>query len=59
MTSSVTEVPGELGEISQADDAEQNEEVEAFSDVIARHLKQVVALELLEHAALQLHKLQE
>ena len=39
------------------DDEEESEEVEALSDVTARHLEQIVFVELLEHAALQLNEL--
>jgi hypothetical protein len=39
------------------DDEEESEEVEALSDVAARHLEQIVFVELLEHAALQLNEL--
>ena len=40
------------------DDEEEGEEVEALPDVGARHLEQVVLVKLLEHAPLQLHKLE-
>lgn len=39
------------------DDEEESEEVETLSDVAARHLEQIVFVELLEHAALQLNEL--
>ena len=53
-----TEIPGEFRQISKADDTEEDEEVKALSDVITRHLKQVVAFEFLENAAFQLDELQ-
>ena len=53
-----TEIPGEFRQISKADDAEEDEEVKALSDVITRHLKQVVAFEFLEDAAFKFDELQ-
>ena len=41
------------------DNEEEGEEVEALAHVRARHLEQVVLVELLEHAPLQLDKLQQ
>ena len=41
------------------DDEEEGEEVEALAHVRARHLEQVVLVELLEHAPLQLDELQQ
>ena len=52
-----TQVPGKLSQVAYADNSQQKEKVEAFTDVAARHLEQIVLLELLEYASLQLHKL--
>ena len=41
------------------DDEHQGEEVKALADVAAGDLEQVVLVELLEHAALELHKLKQ
>ena len=40
------------------DDEEESKEVEAFADVRTGNLEEVVLVELLEHAALQLHELE-
>jgi hypothetical protein len=39
------------------DDKEQRKEVKPLPHVRARHLEEVVLVELLEHATLELHKL--
>ncbi len=49
--------PGVLAHGLDDDDAEEDDEVEAFADVGARHQEQVALVELFKDAALQLHKL--